>query len=43
MNLKRRFLKKITDRAADVRFGEGQAMELNGLVSLNCVYQTAWD
>ena len=43
MNLKRKFLKEITDHGANVRFGEGQEMELNGLVSLNCVYQTAGD
>ena len=36
-------VKEITDRAADIRFGEGQEMELNGLASLNCVHQTAWD
>ena len=35
-------LKELTDSAGDIRFGEVQEVELEGLTGLNRVYSVEW-
>ncbi len=35
-------LKELKDSAVDIQFGEGQEVELKGLVGLNRVYAVEW-
>ena len=35
-------LKELTDSAGDIRFGEGQALELKGLAGVNRVCTVDW-
>ncbi len=36
-------LKELTESSGDIRFGEGQEVELKGLIGLNRVYQVVWE
>ena len=35
-------LKELTESAGDIRFGEGQEVELRGLAGRNGVYSVEW-
>ena len=35
-------LKELTDSSGDIRFGEGQDVEMKGLAGLNRVYPAEW-